>query len=396
MPITKSLNFVLLFLVVVVNMASQMKFANSELLYLMKFVLFVIHLSFMFLIIIKEKIVIPNQIKFIGSLFYIWFFIMVISTYHLNSFGEVMSAFMVIISYILLFLYSFIVFPNYMLHQNISYITIMKIAYLAVVTAIVGAVVLGLGRPESTHFDPYSLRNRYMAFFQHPNTLGLYSFMAVCLSFILFKLKKSVWYIIPYPLFIYLVYLSSSRTALYCTIIFIVITFFSEQFTKILKMTKNPLFFTFSFCLIALGLLLIDWPALLQAIDEGTSNRLTVWTELINQSDSMTKLLFGQGAAKTDSSKDNYYVLVLINSGIVGLFVFLMIIIYVLKVMIEKVDVNKLSRILIIIYSIIIVYSLAESIFFTLGNVFSLLLWISVAFSLYETSSRPVKLQLTR
>lgn len=390
----RQLNYALFFLVLFINIASQMRFGNNADIYIMKFGLFVIHLMFMLLSIVKEKINVPRQIKALSLSFYLWFLIMALSTFQLEDLGDVFSAYMVIVSYILLFIYSFIIFPNFMYYKKISYQSILRVAYFAILVALIMASLLGYGKPESTHFDPISLRNRYMAFFQHPNTLGLYAFMGICLSYLIFQLTRNKMYLLSYPIYFYFIFMSSSRTALYATIMFVVVTVLHRHFIKSLRLLTNPLFLTFFLGFILLSALLIDWQSMLQAIDDGTSNRLTVWTELLNQSDSISKVLFGQGAVKTDASKDNYYVLVLINSGILGLGVFLLIVLSVLKYMVKNLLSHKLSK-LIIIYCIFSVYSFVESVFYTLGNVFSVFIWISVAFSIYESSPNTEKLSNT-
>lgn len=393
--ITRHLNYILFFLVLVINIASQMKFGNEKALYILKFVVFVLHFIFMFIHIIKEKIHVPSRIRTIALLFYLWIFIMALSTFHLSSYAELASAYMMIASYLLLFLYSFIIFPNFLNHSKIKYISLAKAAYFAIMSAIGLAFVLGYGKPESTHFDPYSLRTRYMGFFQHPNTLGLYAFMGICLSYLVSQLSKNKLYLLSYPVLIYFIYSSSSRTALYATIIFIIATVVRKFSINLIRWTTNPLFLTFLIGFMLLSALMINWPGLFQAIDEGTSNRITVWTELLYHSDSFTKILFGQGAVRTDVSKDNYYVLVLINSGVVGLGVFLLIVFAVFKALLKYVQTDNLSKIMIIIYCIFALYSLVESVFFTLGNVFSVFLWVSVAIGIsgssFQAESIPVE-----
>lgn len=391
--VVRQLNYVFFFLVLFMNIVAQMRFGNNEALYNIKFGVFVIHLIFMFLSIVKEKINITRKIKALGLVFYAWFFIMTLSTYQLSSFGDLFSAYLVIASYMLLFIYCFIIFPNYMFYKKISYLSIVRVSYFAILLALLMASLLGYGNPESTHFDPISLRNRYMAFFQHPNTLGLYAFMGICLSYLMFQLTRNKMYLISYPIYIYFIIMSSSRTALYATIGFIVATLCIKYFNNLMRLLRTPLFLTFLIGFILLIVLITDWPSLLQAIDSGTSNRLTVWTELLNQSDSTSKFLFGQGAVKTDASKDSYYVLVLMNSGIVGLGLFLVIVLSVLEYMIKNIS-SFISSKFTVIYCVFSVYSLVESVFYTLGNVFSLFIWISVAVSICESSAKTEKLSI--
>lgn len=390
--ILRQVNYVLFFLVLFINIASQMKFGNNSFLYVVKFTIFVIHLIFMLLSIAKEKIIVPRQIKVLGFSFYLWFLLMTMSTFHLRYFNDIISAYLVIISYILLFIYSLIIFPNFMAYKKISYQSIARVAYFAVFAALIVATYLGYGDSESTHFDPISLRDRYMGFFQHPNTLGLYAFMGVYLSYLMHQLSKNKMYLLSYLFCFYFIYMSLSRTALFATIIFTLATLMQKYSFKLLRSLMNPLVATYLISFIMLIVLLIDWPSLLQAIDNGTSNRLTVWTELLKQSDSISKVIFGQGAVKSDASKDNYYVLVLINSGILGLGVFLLIVVTIFKYLVE--NYCELSKLISIMYCIFLVYSLAESVFYTLGNVLSIFIWISVALSMYANTPSNNKLSI--
>jgi len=379
--IIRRMNYLLFFLVLFVNFSSQMRFGISSTFYIMKFALFVIHLLFMSLSLLNEKITLPRQIKVLIPIFYIWFSIMVVDTVYIKSFNSFISALLVVSSYILLFLYCFVIFPNYMLCKKITYQSIVKIAYFAVFFALMMSTLLGYGNPASFHFDPFSLRNRYMGYFEHPNILGLYSFMGICLSFLLSQISKNKIYLVMIPIYLTFVQLSSSRTSFYLTALLILAIMLHKIVIKFLRLFMNPLFLTFIGGSILLLILILDFPTLMEAIDKGTSYRLTIWTELLSQSDSLFKVIFGQGTAKTDASKDNYYVLVLINSGIAGLLAFLSIIFLIFRSMIKHVK-NKSSEYIVIIFVLFSLYSLTESVFYTLGNGFSMFVWISVVLCL--------------
>lgn len=381
--IIRRLNYFLFFLVLFVNFSSQMRFGISSTFYIMKFALFVIHLLFMSLSLLNEKITLPRQIKILTPIFFIWFSIMVIDTVYVKSFNSLISALLVISSYILLFFYCFVIFPNYMLWKKISYHSIVKVAYFAVFIALMMSALLGYGNSTSFHFDPFSLRNRYMGYFEHPNILGLYSFMGICLSFLLSQISKNKLYLVLVPVYLTFVHLSSSRTSFYVTVLLILAIMLHKIVMNFLKLFLNPLFLTFISGSILLLILLIDFPTLMEVIDKGTSYRLTIWSELLSQSDSLFKIIFGQGTAKTDASKDNYYVLVLINSGIAGLLAFLSIVILIFRYTIKQVK-NKSSEYIVIIFVLFSLYSLTESVFYTLGNGFSMFIWISVVLCIFN------------
>lgn len=90
--------------------------------------------------------------------------------------GDILSMGMTIISYVMLFVFTLILLPSYIWQKNIKYVDIVQVFYVSLLFSMGISILAGWNDPESFHLDPYSLRNRYLAYFQHPNSVGLYAF----------------------------------------------------------------------------------------------------------------------------------------------------------------------------------------------------------------------------
>lgn len=92
--------------------------------------------------------------------------------------------------------------------------------------------------------------------------------------------------------------------------------------------------------------------------------------------------LVGQGMESSKVSRDNYYFVVLLNTGFfLGLSIFfLMMVTYSLHVLLRRFSSSSFMslELLISFFIVLLVYSFTESILFTLGNSVSFFLWCSI------------------
>ncbi|MCP3773463.1 hypothetical protein NLX71_09055 [Paenibacillus sp. MZ04-78.2] len=299
-----------------------------------------------------------------------------------TSIGDIVSMGMTIFSYIMLFGFAIVLLPNYVSYENKNYAEIVRIFYFAILFSIGVSIVAGFGDPKSFHLDPYSLRNRYLACFQHPNSLGLYAFLGSVVSIIMHSLGRSRLYLLTVPFYLTLIVMSGSRTALY-TVIAMLLIFMLKRilYTGMLLVLKYPfIFFPMLACLLFGMLTIVDRATLLEAVDKALSNRISIWSGLLERNESLLNFIIGQGTLKTDESMDNYYLVVLTSTGFLGLAMFVIMLMntfYGLLKQFNETPSKTLGMIIAMMISLAL-YSFTESVMFTLGNAASIFLWSSV------------------
>lgn len=296
-------------------------------------------------------------------------------TQFFNSLGSIGS-------YVLLFFYSIVLLPNYMKRKQIDYLSFVKTIFYAIAICIAFAVAAGFTDPKAFHFDPYSLRNRYLGFFRHPNFMGLYAFLGLLVSVLLFYLTKKRWYLAAAPAYGYLIYLSASRTAFTAVILLFLIIILRKSVLHVLHVTiRNSVPIVCGAGLFAICFFqFVDFQTVLSEIDKLLSNRVTLWTNFFFSNETFSEYLLGQGMERSSVSRDNYYFVVLLNTGFLGLSFFLIMVAYSLNVLLRRYASSSFIslEILISFFVVLLVYSFTESILFTLGNSVSFFLWCSI------------------
>ncbi|MCP3773456.1 hypothetical protein NLX71_09020 [Paenibacillus sp. MZ04-78.2] len=382
----RSLAFhVSIILIIASNMLSFMKF-EGDLIYALKFGLIFIHFLILLLHMIKQPVSITPMMKYLIAVFHCWTIVMCIGLTNSTTFAQTLSSLMSIGTYILLFFYSMILLPNYMRLHQIEYVSFVKVAYFTIVCCMALAVVLGLSDPKAFHLDPFSLRNRYLGYFRHPNFMGLYAFFGFAVSMLIYGMTKKKRYLLTVPFFAYLIYLSVSRTALLCVVLLLAVYLVRKYVFRLFYWSIRTsvisvcMLLIFVICLIQF----VDIESLIADVDKLLSNRLTIWSNFWAGTETINEYIFGQGMAKASVSRDNYYLVVLLNTGILGLICFLIMAVSALYFLLKKyIRESSVSlEILLTIFIVLLLYSFAESILFTLGNAVSFFLWCSIGIHL--------------
>ncbi|WP_211750176.1 hypothetical protein [Paenibacillus sp. Marseille-Q4541] len=381
-------------LVIITNMFSLMRFSNDDFFYLLKFGAFVFHIVLLLLLILNNKFYVSKATKKITVVFYFWMLAMVIGLLNSIIFSDFISIMLTTISYFLLFFYSFFILPNFLRLEGISFYSLIKNVFYSISGVMLFSVIISIGDPLAYHLDPTSLRNRYYAFFDHPNFLGLYSTLGIIVTILMFSLCKMKLSLVTIPFYLYLIILSGSRTALIMSFIFILFVMFMNVSTKLLRFIFiNPIAIFFLFAISIILITMVNSESFIDTLDKLLSNRITIWTDLIaSNKSSLMHFLFGQGNLNSEVSRDNYYVSVLIDNGMIGLGAFLIMITLVIRTLLMNKKIDKVHMYAAILMFIVMLYSFSESIFYTLGNVFSLFLWVLVGYILnIKTFEKPIR-----
>ncbi|MGG2201585.1 O-antigen ligase family protein [Paenibacillus validus] len=307
-----------------------------------------------------------------------------------SSLGDILSMGMTIISYVMLFVFTLILLPSYIWQKNIKYVDIVQVFYVSLLFSMGISILAGWNDPESFHLDPYSLRNRYLAYFQHPNSVGLYAFFGVNLSLILCLLRRRFIYMLTLPFYLILIDMSGSRTALYCVIAMLLL-FALKKFIypPLLQMIKHPVVFLPLFMVpVALLAISVDKNALLETVDQALSNRITIWNGVLSKNEGWFDYLIGQGTLKTNEIMDNYYLVVITSTGLLGLAFFLAMVLNSLYSLLKQYSRSpqKALGMIIAVLLVLLLYSFTESVLFTIGNALSIFVWSSVGICFLELS----------
>ncbi|MGG2201577.1 O-antigen ligase family protein [Paenibacillus validus] len=299
-----------------------------------------------------------------------------------STYTQFFNSLLSIGSYVLLFFYSILLLPNYMKRKQIDYLSFVKTVFYAIAICMAFAVAAGFTDPKAFHFDPFSLRNRYLGFFRHPNFMGLYAFLGFLVTVLLFYLTKKRGYLAAAPAYGYLVYLSASRTALTAIFLLLLIVLLRKYVLRSLHVTiRNSVPIVLGVGLLTVCVFhFIDLQTVLSEMDQLLSNRVTIWTHFLFSNETWGEYLVGQGMESSKVSRDNYYFVVLLNTGFLGLSIFLMMVTYSLHVLLRRFSSSSFMslELLISFFIVLLVYSFTESILFTLGNSVSFFLWCSI------------------
>lgn len=372
-------------LIIASNILSFMKF-SGDLIYVLKFTFVSIHFLILLLYMIKQPVTITPVMKYLIAIFHCWTIVMCIGLTNSTTYTQTWDSLLSIGTYILLFFYSMILLPNYMRLHQIEYVSFVKVAYFTIVCCVALAVVLGLSDPKAFHLDPFSLRYRYLGFFRHPNFMGLYAFLGFAVSMLIYGMTKKKRYLLTVPFFAYLIHLSVSRTALLCVVLLLAVYLVRKYVFRLLHWTIRTSVISVCVLLVIVVCVIqfVDVESLIDAVDKLLSNRLTIWSNFLASNDTVNEFIFGQGMAKSTVSRDNYYLVVLLNTGILGLICFLIMAVSVLYFLLKKyIQESSISlEMLLSIFIVLMFYSFTESILFTLGNAVSFFLWCSIGIHL--------------
>jgi len=383
----------LIFVLVMTYIFSYTRFAFAKVyLYPLKFVLF----SFVFAwvlstILIKKKALRLSKHAGSASFFFlVWIIAMLLSLYRTNY---LISGSLLIISYVLMFLLSFVLFPNSPNNKNV-YLWFQVVFFWGTLIALIVSVLLSVGNPES--FYIVANRIRYQAIFTKPNYLALFSFTGFMVSVGVFALSNRKKYLLPIPFYLVLIYFSNTRTPLFLIAVFLIILLYLLMYLRISNRAKKMLlniFLLFSLGLIIVGLVyaINYFPFMsMSSINKLSSNRLTIWVQAISNINSY-ELVFGRGLGSEQLSAlsyDNYYINIFVQTGLFGLFSFLLFIFYIFYWFWKKLDYYGFSRIFLVQFSMFItflLYSFFESILFSLGSIASIYIWMNVGFLINNT-----------
>lgn len=380
----------LIFLLVTSNVLSFMRFSFLNYLYILKYIIFLSCAAFILVYFWaeKKKFFVTPYFRMTAIFFYLWVIIMSLALISSTSIGDIISMVMSIISYILFFVFTLILLPSYIWHKNIKYVEIVQVFYLSILFSMGISALAGWNDPETFHFDPYSLRNRYLGYFQHPNSVGLYAFFGVGLSMLMYSFRRCPIYMLTLLLYLMLISMSGSRTAMYCVMaLLLIIALRKFIYPLVLQIIKHPIVFLPLFMVpVAFLFLFTDKTVLLEAVDQALSNRITIWSGLLSKNDGWIDFVIGQGTLKTNEIMDNYYLVVITSTGLLGLTFFISMILnalYGLLKQYSQIPVKALSMIIAVML-VLLLYSFTESVLFTIGNALSIFVWSSVGISFLE------------
>ena len=373
----------LIFILTFVHVFSNTYFTFAETyLYPLKFILFI----FIFVLVLFSKILVGRKtIRLskstvnISFFFSTWIIAILIS---LSRTRYPLSGLLIAVSYILLFLASFVLLPNFVVREN-AWLRYQSALFWCILISIVISILLGLGKLES--FYVVGNRIRYRSFFINPNYLGGFSTLGFMTSIVISTARKKKIYLFPVPFYLILIYLSKSRASLLWVAVFLVTLFYLKVKNKTEKFLSK-IFILFSLSLIIIVLVYaINYFHFMDKsyVDELSSYRLSLWLEGMNNK-SNYELFFGQGLGSesfSSMSYDNYYVNILVQTGLLGLFTFLSFIFAVSYYFYKKLNHISSNEIAIVFFAMfigLIVYSFFESVLFSLGNLISIYIWMNV------------------
>ncbi len=366
-------------------------------LYIGKFASIMLLGAFLFLIIIVQRIKlrIPFSVKFISLTFSIW--ILFISFSFFNS-SYPISGILLTISYIFLFLLSFYLMPNNL--NKDTYLRYNKIFWGSIIVTLILSVILAIRDPAS--FYIVGDRIRYQSFFQNPNYLGMLSLLGILSSIQVYALRPQRRYLIPVLPTLFLLYLSDSRASMLASGVAALVMAYLSLLGRSNPRTKMMLLastFTVLGSLIVLGCI-AAYLIPVETLNKITSLRPLYWYQAMVSLEGI-QWFFGQGignAGLGSLSFDNFYVNTLVQTGLFGLsafVVFIMSVLYGLWRQLKQTPDDIALQVSIASFMALVIYSLFESAFFSLGNILSIYIWMNIGYQVAKnrrTIDMPQKL----
>ncbi len=348
-------------------------------------------LKFLIVILISLSVIIVSLLKYRSILFYknnilvlttfyLWLLTIGLGTINSNDFDEIVSILSSTLTYVLLFLFSFVVIPNYIKSRE-EYFEYLKLFFWCLFLSLGISFLISFSDPSAYHLNPESLRNRYYALFNHPNFLGVFSFLGITVCTYLAYVFNKKKYLTVVPFYLYLIYLSDSRTAGLAVILLLTLLAYfmlSSKFQVVIKRTTLGVLTCIG--VIVLSNKLSQTGNLYYDLNELLSNRLDVWMYHIDQMNSASTVFLGMGLTKNELPIDNYYIAVFTKTGIFGLGIFLLFIASVFIILYRSYKVNKdrSSKFMMSFFIVMLYYALTESVLYTLGSLTSIFLWSSI------------------
>lgn len=372
---------VVLFVFTIINVLSFSRLDSLSLFYPIKFIFLFLLLCVLF---VKKgiKLITLDLIYIIGLLF-LWLVIATITLFRsYNQFEGILT----LCSYLIFVILIFVLFPNYLNSQNI--IGVLKAIHWGIIISIIIAIVLAIGDVNSFTYDE---RHRYMAIFKHPNFMGMFCFTGILTSISIYLYAFSKRYLLFLPPLLYLIYLTDSRTPLYLFILLIIlflsINFFYKfktkyQFINIFKYFLSMIIFT---VIVILILFMMDsYREIIEFLNILLSYRIQIWSNFLREL-AESDYLLGIGLA-SNKAYDNSYLLMLMETGIVGFLVFIGFLLLVFIKLISLLRAHKGNRIHIAfvfsLYMVFLAYGFTESLLFTAGNIMTFFVWLLIGFYL--------------
>jgi len=378
----------LMFVLVIVYIFSYTRFAFAkEYLYSLKFILSLLVFAWaLSMILIEERALrLSKYTKSASLLFLIWIIIMLLSLYRTNY---SISGSLLVISYVLMFLLCFVLFPNLPNSKDV-YLWFQIVFFWSILIALTVSVLLS--ESNSGSFYIVGNRVRYQAIFTKPNYLALFSFNGFMASIVAFILSNRKGYLFPIPFYLILIYLSGTRTASFLIVMFLIILLYLSIYSRIggkLNKMFSHVFLLLFLGFIAIGLIYaINYSSFISvsSLNRLSSNRLIIWAKIVSSMNNYD-LIFGHGLGSEHLSAlsyDNYYINIFVQTGLFGLLLLLLFISYFIHWFWKKLEYYSSSIIFLVQFSVFItflLYSFFESILFSLGNIVSIYIWINVGF----------------
>ncbi len=291
----------------------------------------------------------------------------------------------------------FILLPDYKRYDDLVYRMVVFSFFINIIVAMsfkVDDINFQINRFTN------GLRPRLRFSFNHPNYLAQLCFVILVAIFILLSQKKvnnkKVYYFISAVTLTTLV-LTGSRTALFLLFLFISSFYYLEYIRKLSN----------RYVIILLSLVLLFFFVVMfilgisNLFDVGSMKiRLNNWMSIIDSMHNKSVLLYGIGYIKTTeidpalvavynipSNIDNSYVLMIMQSGIVGFIANLVLIYYLYSC--NKLIANKRIRNLYkSLFLSFVAYGFTENHLFTIGNVFTVQIWFLLGRLLNEGKKR--------
>jgi len=379
---------VLLVALVLTNIFSQSRiYEMQSMLYIGKFVIVAILGAFLFSIIILQRktLRIQSSINGISLAFIIWIFFIVFSLFNASYPA---SGALLIVSYLFLFLLAFFLMPSY-LNKEANYLTYNKLFWWSVMGTLMLSLALGIKDPTS--FYNIGNRFRYRAFFMNPNYLGMISVLGTFVSIQMYTITNQKKYLVAIIPLLYMIYFSDSRASMIAIAVALSMIVYLVFREKCKGTTRNLLDITMFIALVfllVLGCIFVhSFTGDTIMIDKITSYRLSKWSQPIKSLENL-EWLFGQGPGMEGGgslSFDNYYINILMQTGLLGLLSFTMFLLSIVFFFWRQLNFKPHDNGLQISFTYLIaimVYSMFESALFSLGNIFSIYMWINIGYQM--------------
>lgn len=234
------------------------------------------------------------------------------------------------------------------------------------------------------YYISFNDRERYKSIFNNPNELGRFSLLGVLLSLRLWFLSNSqrIRLLLTTLIFIntYLIYLSDSRTSLFSVIVLFFILFLIVVYKNYPpKLFLSFISFTSMLIILIIFYVLTYYQHLIRLdLNTLTSGRVDIWLNILYADD--IDLLIGSSIILGLGSH-NGYLEILSYFGIIGLFLWLIILIYLLKRKFNNVTKNKKYS-SIVGFSVVIlflIYHTVEGSMVSIANLASIYFWLEIS-----------------